>query len=408
VVTARFWPENAMSATRVTSYVEHLAARGHHVTVLTRRGPTSVDETAPRPSYRVIRVRDPIARIERHVSASAGSSRRLRSSRTAVRVRQRLMRGIAWPDRFSLWAMIAVVRLRAKPLDADVVVSSGPPLSAVLVGSLLARKAGAHHVVEFRDLISTGTYNDGGRARRWTERVLERRAVRSARALVTVSQPLARDLATIHDAPVTVVQNGFDDTVPVVPRAPQPDGSPLRLAFCGEIYVGRRDPSPLFAALRELDETGVAVTVDFYGNTSEVLRGLVREHGVEDMVSLHDRVSHADSRRIQEESDVLLLLMWNDPREMGVYSGKLYEYIGARRPILMLGYVDGVAATLIRDRSAGIVANDSTDIGSALRHWADQKRTSGIPSLPGRAAVGLSRTDQAQVLEQLLVRVVDG
>jgi hypothetical protein len=42
--------------------------------------------------------------------------------------------------------------------------------------------------------------------------------------------------------------------------------------------------------------------------------------------------------------DVLLLLLWNDPRERGVYTGKLFEYLGARRPILGIGPADNVAA----------------------------------------------------------------
>ena len=47
------------------------------------------------------------------------------------------------------------------------------------------------------------------------------------------------------------------------------------------------------------------------------------------------------SRRVparQQASDVQILLMWNDPDEAGNYTGKLFEYLGSGRPILMMGY----------------------------------------------------------------------
>ncbi len=96
-------------------------------------------------------------------------------------------------------------------------------------------------------------------------------------------------------------------------------------------------------------EEDLDVKVRFYGTNVYLLQELAQREGVLDKVEFYPRVSHAESLRIQVSSDVLLQLMWNDPSEVGTYTGKLYEYIGARRPILMLGYEHGVAADLIRE-----------------------------------------------------------
>ena len=44
---------------------------------------------------------------------------------------------------------------------------------------------------------------------------------------------------------------------------------------------------------------------------------------------------------MQSRADALLLLMWNDPGEAGVYSGKIYEYIAVKRPIIYVGFPEG-------------------------------------------------------------------
>ena len=81
---------------------------------------------------------------------------------------------------------------------------------------------------------------------------------------------------------------------------------------------------------------------------------------------------------MQCEADVLLLLQWNSPSEAGNIPGKLFEYLGARRPILVLGYDNGEMARIVRDRKAGFVSNDPAEIAKQLAAWAAEKRQTGV------------------------------
>jgi glycosyltransferase involved in cell wall biosynthesis len=99
--------------------------------------------------------------------------------------------------------------------------------------------------------------------------------------------------------------------------------------------------------------------------------------------------------------------MWNDPGELGNYTGKLFEYLGSGRPILMLGYEHGVAAELIREREAGFVANDPQAIAAALSRWIELKRTRGfVPGTSEGVTSGLTRREQTAVLSGLLESVL--
>lgn len=418
IVASLFPPENTISALRLGKFAKYLAAFGDRVEVVTRIPPSAPpDQSAESDPFRVTRYPDPLARVERAVKATTKSgarpnpTARFRDSLIFTRTRRRATRALTWPDRFIFWAAVSLYKSRNADLHPDVIVASGPPLSALLVGSVLARRYGCPWVADYRDLLAFGTYSESGRLRTRVERALEKRVVRSASEIVTVSAPLARDLEKVFGKEVHVVKNGYDPAdFPAEngQEGSRPHSGELCITYCGEIYPGKRDPSPLFAAMAQLDAAGTPVHARFYGSGAETLRGLVDQHSVGHLVELNPRIPHAESLAIQRRSDVLLLLMWDDPREEGVYSGKIFEYLGARRPILMLGYEHGVAADLVVTRGAGVVANAPDDIASALRIWAGEHARAGISDLPPTVALGLTRRDQTQRLRQILRAAVEG
>ena len=120
---------------------------------------------------------------------------------------------------------------------------------------------------------------------------------------------------------------------------------------------------------------------------------LARELGIADRVVVHPHLPRAQAAAIQQQADVLLLMQWDDPREQGNLPGKLFEYLGARRPILGLGLEDGVPAEIIRERAAGCFSNDPAEIALQLSAWLDTKRRL-VPAGPARAAAGFTRAEQ--------------
>jgi glycosyltransferase involved in cell wall biosynthesis len=168
-------------------------------------------------------------------------------------------------------------------------------------------------------------------------------------------------------------------------------------------------PHALFAALQRLGSRAGQVRVAFYGWGVQGMVSIMSEaqrYGVAHVLEMKDAVPHQEALGLQRAADVLLLLLWNDPRERGVYTGKLFEYLGARRPILGIGPADNVAADLIRERQAGMVSADPDEIAGQLIRWLDAKECGGIPDLPASVAAGLSREEQTRRLEWFLIQIV--
>jgi hypothetical protein len=220
-----------------------------------------------------------------------------------------------------------------------------------------------------------------------------------------VSEPLAASLRKRFQQPVATILNGFDpQDFPNEASGASSEG--LIISYTGTIYPGKRDPTPLFQALSLLGSDARSVKVRFYGRRLVGLRELSLRYNVAASVELFSSVPYHESLRLQQESDLLLLLLWDTPEERGVYTGKLFEYIGAGRPILAIGLDDGVAGTLINQNMFGFVSSSSEDIAAQLRLWIRQKKEKGkLPKIQTENAIAYTRNMQFQKLLPHLIAV---
>lgn len=412
VVSYHFPPAETVGARRPAALAALALRQGWDVRVLTAVGPGRGGEPTPLPEERVIRIAPSpkLPRLSGPASVpEAGGSAPARRSPGRLRggVNRWLVKAgmeLLLPDPQLNWIRPAVRGFHRAAGDwrPDVIVVSGPPFSGFVVAASLARRLRAPWVADYRDLWSVGNeYWVRSAPRLAVDRRLERRVLRSAATCVTVSEPLAETLRRAFGVEPHVVMNGIDRR-PVLPEPtdPRPAGHDrsaptLTLAHTGNVYPGRRDPGPLLDAIPLLGPDAARVHVLFAGEDNGVVRAAVERAGVADRVTVLGQVSVEKSWRIQAEVDALVLLMWNDPRDAGTMTGKIFDYLCARRPILMLGYEGGVAAKLLRDRDAGAIHNDPVAIAAQLREWlAVKERTGRLPAVPPRALGGLSREEQ--------------
>ena len=201
--------------------------------------------------------------------------------------------------------------------------------------------------------------------------------------------------------------NGIDEETTPLPEPRGTPGPQLTLLHTGMLYDGKRDPSILFEAIRRLDARRDRVRVRYYGPKLDRVRSLAGQYGVAACVDVHAPVPRDTALRLQREHDILVLLLWNNPAEEGNYPGKLFEYLGARRPILILGAENNVSCRLVREREAGRVLNDPAALSRQLSEWLDRKERGELlpPLEPGRLE-GLSRDTQLTHLENILARWV--
>jgi glycosyltransferase involved in cell wall biosynthesis len=421
IVSYAFPPFNSIGGVRVGKTAKYLLKAGHDVRVIAARE-QPFPKTLPLeiPEERVVytrwlNIRKPVEVVSKDapamkregqpVAAQSGVGAMVKSG-----VRFALRTFVYFPDANIGWFPYAV-RSAARFLKdwrPDIILASSPPPSTLLVARHLAKKYGVPWVADLRDLWVDHQYYDQPRWRERVERRLERSVLNSAAGLVTVSEPLAATLRTKYKREPVIVMNGFDPSdYPAKDESASSANNPVRILYTGVVYEGRQDPSPLFAALKELGAEMKKVEIAFYGSFLHKVRELMVVYGVESVVQVNDPVPYRQSLQMQTEADVLLLLLWNDPAHKGVYTGKLFEYIGARRPILAVGNPGDVAAQLIESRGLGLVTGDVNQILERLRNWIKQKQETGrIPFSVKQEVAEFSREEQTRVLEQYLSRLI--
>jgi len=261
----------------------------------------------------------------------------------------------------------------------DVIFSTFGPRLPHLVASRLHKRTGIPWVAEYRDLWAQNPYATKIQPFHFLEQRLEKRVMKTSDLLITVSDPLAKELEAFHSRRVITITNGFDEedyrgNVPLTPR--------FTITYTGNIYPGKRDPTPLFEAIAELKQEDKIspddLEVRFFGrNVAETIPPLVEKYRLREFVKTYGFVPFKESIRRQKESTALLLLEWNDPRAEGTLTGKIFEYMGARRPILAIAFKGGEIDNVLLKSGCGVVANEVSEIKGILTKWLDEFRQYG-------------------------------
>jgi glycosyltransferase involved in cell wall biosynthesis len=105
------------------------------------------------------------------------------------------------------------------------------------------------------------------------------------------------------------------------------------------------------------------------------------------------------------KSDLLLLIIGSLPGSQVVFTGKIFEYLAAKKPVLALA-PDGAAADLIREANAGEVVSpeDIDEIANCL-YSAYTRWESGTLVVDSRSDV-IQRYDR-RLLTQRLAAIMD-
>lgn len=330
------------------------------------------------------------------------------------KMRQVYTYGVLFPDRHVGWGrhLRPALEQAIQNFKPDLIYVSAPPHSQISHVSAVSTKHRIPWVAEFRDLWADEPFPQAPAWRRWIDKKVESRKLKSATAIVTISEPWGEHYRKRYvGKPVHVAMNGFDpedfnfDLSRTAQLSPAPP-SPLKVIYAGALYPGRRDPSPLFKAIQQSDLQPQDIQVAFYSDYNDVVAGLAEKFQIQDYVQLCSPTDYKSILEIQKAGDVLLLLQWTDLRNNGNVPAKVFEQLALRRPILGIGPLNGVPAHLIHTRHAGLVATDATVIQKQLEAWVSQKRTHKyIADLSVETAAGLERDTQFDGLYKFLEKI---
>jgi len=290
--------------------------------------------------------------------------------------------------------------------EIDAVITTGPPQSTHLIGLELKKRYGLPWLVDFRDPWTTVYYNKFFPRTASTEKkdkALEDSVLQSADAVVAVSAGLGAEFSTRAKS-LEIIYNGFDtEDIPESSNAPSENFS---LEYIGNLKPNQ-NPEMLWTALHELVDENPDFKEKFRlnltGNIDSYLADdLESKYHLGGVLNLVSYVSHSEAVERMVNTNMLLFIIPKADNNHLIITGKLFEYIASRSPVLSIGPPEGDAAKLLveAERDSMIDYEDKDQIKSRVldqfKAWKD-----GAGVLPKHSNSDLDKFSRKRLTQKL-------
>lgn len=298
--------------------------------------------------------------------------------------------------------------------NIDTVFTTSPPHSAQLIGLKLKKKFGVKWIADLRDpwtdIYYYEEFNHLSFARK-KDLKYENEVLTSADRIITVSKDVKRIFASKSDKidpdKITIIPNGYDGE-DFKNKNIFPEKDELIITYTGTL-ADSYNPSVFFHSLKKVTEMNpdVKIKMRFIGNPAGTLIEEIRNISLSNNLELIPTVIHDRSVEYLLSSTILFLVIPEIKNDKGILTGKLFEYLAARKPIVCIGPEDGDAAEIINECIAGktFERNRNTELTEYLDGLVKDWKTGKDISVKNDTYKKYSRRSQAEELSKIIMSV---
>ena len=349
LISYHFGPSNTIAAVRTTKIAKYLHRAGHDVEVIC--GPVqSIDPILERDIKEIEKIHridgSSLTNTSSVVVQKYDSDKSFKSNvfNTIKKFIKSMMKNeiSSYLDLYNsfIWYYKSRKIIKDCAKDSDVVIASYGPLGSSLGGLYAKRlKPSIILVNDQRDTMIPETIFGIIRKIHYYYII---KLLRYSDLIFCVSQGLkdtysrickGHNIARIENIHVTT--NGYDKedlydlVLNEIIESGKQNGDKLILSYCGSLYEGRRDLSPLFKMIKELYQSGDIdlsnVEIQYAGNDFHILLKQAEKFNLTNILKNFGIVSRKESISITKNSDISIVATWNTKTEQGILTGKIFE-----------------------------------------------------------------------------------
>ena len=260
------------------------------------------------------------------------------------------------PDARKFWIKPSVKFLSnyLKNNKIDAIITTGPPHSMHNIGLALKEKFAIKWISDFRDPWTEIDYFKQlplTKKAKKKHHQLEQEILEKSDMVIVVGETMRKKFYK-HNHNIEVLTNGFDSYENSITKELDSNFSITHVGLMN----ADRNPAILWEVLHEISNQNI----DFKNDLSIKLIGKTDETVIQDIQVFNPKnivripyLEHEEVRKYQASSQVLLLSINRVPSAKGIITGKIFEYLQAKRPILGIGPEDGDAAAILKKTNAG-------------------------------------------------------
>ncbi len=391
VIAHDFPPYGMQSVLRPLKFVRHLHGFQWRTVVLAATSPPAAftdEHLADELSGYPVQVYRTSSAIE-HVRTVQGKNDPVMylAGSTGRRLQSMVSQTFHQPERNKEWMKeaLAIAREIIRVEKVEIILATAPPFSSLLLAQRLSHEFDIPFVIDYRDAWLEGSerfcptpLHRSANAR------LETELLKLAEKIIVVSRHtkelLLRNYGFLEHNDVRIIPHGYDDQ----DFAPYADTRPTRdvCTITSTVnFTGRQTPQFFLKALKKFltatpDAQG-RVEVRFAGLLTKRSVKLIKKLRLEDTVRYFGALPHTEKIRHIVESHAT----WLVHRDNYSLPEELYDYIGARKPIIA-AVPSGTLATTVQDTMAGMITRPGNvnDMAQALGTLYSQWRSGALPA----------------------------
>jgi len=275
------------------------------------------------------------------------------------------------PDARKFWIKPSIKYLKKylKLHSVDAIVSTGPPHSLHMIALEISKSLSLPWLADFRDPWTNIDFYHELKLSFFADKKhhrMELSVLKNASAVTVISKSMADEFRELHPRNYDIITNGYDTDDFMLNSEFKPDKK-FSISHIGTMTKSR-NPEVLWTVLNELiiEENGFSddLEIKLVGKLDFSVWESIDHHNLRQHIVKIDYLPHNEVSLIQQQSQLLLLLINNTPNAKGILTGKFFEYLAAKRPILCIGPIDGDAAQILKETNAGLISgfDDSNEL----------------------------------------------
>lgn len=390
LITSCFAPENVIGAVRVTKIVKYLVRMGYEVTVVAPElhELSKIDDSLVTSKIKQVKVYR-VSQSEwfkktflrrrnkmlKKKSATGYMNSKKGDSKFAVfksfvfihlQFMFSIIRDLDWKKK-----SVAFIKNNFSKSEFDIVLSSYPDLSTHWCANWVRKNEIAKvWFADFRDPINYEVNSSA--LKLGVNTYFQNKVLSQADYSMCISKDLFKKFNSKYHYKLKYLPNGFDedDLHKEQNKGEQEYNENRKFTFCyvGSLYGGERSLKSFFKALSLLIETNKIskedIKIVYAGKEFAELEKQAKLFNLETVLENRGLVSRLESIKIQDESDIILVVTWNTEKDQGILTGKLFECFLTQKTIL--GIVNGTVPNsefkqIITDVNGGYAFEDSTE-----------------------------------------------
>lgn len=245
----------------------------------------------------------------------------------------------------------ALLKIKDRGEKIDWVFSTYGMMENIKAGRFASKLFNAKWIMDFRD---SPIKKGGIEYIIWNSyvKLLINKVLKKTIFCTAVSEDLTREIKSLcSKARVTTIYNGYEK----IENANNSFSSSNKMQICYtgsvfglEVLALKKFAKCISELIEEEKIEKDKIVFTYAGNEIDVIYDCFSVYNVSDVVEYKGYVDSLQIQNIQNKSDLFLVLSWNTKKSQGIITGKFYEGIRARKPILAIVEGDAPKSELFR------------------------------------------------------------